>query len=70
MNEVYFRSLPITRKNHALDHDNRWENPRPIVDYVIDETTNIGYIVDYSNQRYKEAEDGENYSDWKPFSLD
>lgn len=69
MNEAYFRSLPIKRKNHALDHDNRWENPRPIVDYVIDEDTNIGFIVDYNNQRYKEANDSENYSDWKPFLI-
>lgn len=50
-------------------HDNRRESRRLIVDYVIDENKNIGFIVDYNNQRFKEAIECESYSDWKPFSI-
>ena len=67
MNENYFRTLVVRRKDHSLFQEGRFENPQPIVDEVHDTTTDMVYLVDYKKRRYQEAQDGIAYSDWKLF---
>ena len=70
MNAKYFKSLPLvpgTEQNHTLRQSGRFENPPPIVDFVFDEKLDISYIVDYAQNRYQQAAEGADYSDWIPF---